>query len=255
MKRTIFIAALVLMCFTTAFAGEIKYLGSSTIGKLIQDASMVYPKSSFSLDLAPESDGGEQVGVKGGADIGGVARDVNVDVIKAGAQVFLIGKDAVSVIVHASNPVAGLTSSKLKDIFTGKIKNWKEVGGKDKAIKPLITDKESATHNVFKKIILGGAEYEGATIVKPDVDIVSQVKNNDSAIGQISLAFLTTAKGITTLTVDGQAASVNNPSYPITRPLYLVTKGAPSGEAKGFIDWVLSPQGQKIVQKRFIGIK
>lgn len=257
MKRTVFIiTALVLAGFTQAFAGEIKYLGSSTIGKFIQDASEVYTRSTFTLNTLPESDGGERVGVVGGADIGGVAREVKEDVKKAGANAFLIGKDALSVIVHSKNPVKSLTSIQLKGIFTGKIKNWKEIGWKDMPIKPLVVDKDSATHKVFQKVILGGDEYQDVKVIRPDARIVAEVIAAEAAIGQISFAFTAGKEnGIRTLSVDGQKPSVNNPGYPITRPLYLVTKGAPTGEAKAFIDWVLSPDGQKVVKKRFVGVK
>lgn len=254
MRKIILIATFVLIGFTQTFAGEIKYVGSSTIGKFVQDASSVYTKSTFSINTIPESDGGERVGIIGGADIGGVARDVKDSVIEAGGKVFLIGRDAIAVIVHNSNPVKSLTSAQLKGIFTGKIKNWKEVGGKDKPINPLITDKDSATHKIFWKIILGGEEYR-AQIIRPDARIVTEVMTDEGAIGQISFAFLNGTKGIRPLTVDGHEPSVNNPSYSINRPLYLVTKGSPVGEVKEFIDWVLSPEGQKLVKKRFVGIK
>jgi len=75
------------------------------------------------------------------------------------------------------------------------------------------------------------------------------------AIGQISFAFLKGIRRINVVSVDGQEANVNNPDYPITRPLNLVTHGEPTGEIKEFLEWTLSPEGQEVVRQRFVGIR
>lgn len=240
----------------SANAGELTYVGSSTVGKYIHEASKVYTKSDFLIDTKSESGGGEKVGVNGGADLGGVARELNPCAISKGAMPTLIGRDAIAVIVNASNPVKNLTIVQLKGIFTGQIKNWKKVGGADAPIRALIVMEGSATRKVFKKVVLGGASYAGTEMITPDARIPLHVKKDPNAIGQISFAFLSSKnKKIRPLKIGGQDASVANPAYPITRPLYLVTKGFPKGEAKAFIDWTLSSAGQKLVMKNFVGVK
>jgi phosphate transport system substrate-binding protein len=199
-----------------ASAGELKYVGSSTVGKFISDAAAVRPR------------GWQRV------------------------QATLIGKDAIGVVVNADNPVKALSTAQLKDIFTGKVTKWSQVGGPDLKIKPLIVKQGSATRSVFEAAIMGGAQYAGAEVVTPDAKIVGETARDKGAIGQISFSFLQAASGIKALDVDGQKAAVTNPTYPITRPLYLTTKGAPAGDTKAFIDWAVSPAGQEIVKKNFV---
>jgi phosphate transport system substrate-binding protein len=235
-------------------AGEIKYEGSSTVGKYITDATAAYSNSSFKIKTASESSGGEKCAARGSCDIGGVARDVGQKFIDKGVQTTLIGKDAIAAIVNADNPITELSSAQLKDIFTGKVKNWSELGGADQAISVYIVKKGSATRKVFRKIILPGDDYAGAKVITPDAKIVPTVARDAGAIGQISFAFLSDAKGVKPLNVDAQEATVENSSYPITRPLYLTTKGAPKGDAAAFIEWTLSPAGQALVKQRFVGV-
>ena len=235
---------------------EISYVGSSTVGLFVREAAKVYTKIKFSINTELESVGGERAGLNGKADIGGVARDLIPFSISEGAVPTLIGMDAIAAIVNEKNPLKDITKEQLKGIFTGKIRNWKEVGGSDSPIRVLIVDKRSATRGVFKKAVLGGEGYSGAEAISPDSGIVGIVAADPNAIGQIGLAFF---KGknmkVRALSIDGQEASVDNPKYPVTRPLYFVTKGQPKGEVKDFIDWARSPEGQELVKKTFVGYR
>lgn len=235
-------------------AGTIDYVGSSTVGKFISDAAKVYKASDFKLNTKPESSGGEQCAARSSCDMGGVARGVNSKFVAKGVVTTLVGKDAIAAIVHKDNPVTGLTADQLKGIFTGKIKNWSEVDGPDPAIKAHIVKKGSATRKVFRKVILGDSDYAGAKVVTPDAKIVTAVARDKGAIGQISFAFLSGKSKVKPLDVDGHKATVENASYPITRPLNIVTKGAPSGDVAAFLDWALSADGQKIVKQRVVGV-
>ncbi len=236
-------------------AEPLEYVGSSTVGKFVSDAGEVYTASKIKLNTRPESSGGESCAASGSCDIGGVARAVKPQFLDNGVVATLIGKDAIAVVVHGDNPVKALTTAQLKGIFTGEIKNWSEVGGPDLAINAYIVKKGSATREVFAKKVLAGAEYQGVEVVTPDAKMVTTVTRDKGAIGQISFAFLSGKNGVAAVAIDGQAATVENPDYPITRPLYLTTKGAPQGEAKAFIDWALSPAGQQVVKQRFVGVK
>jgi phosphate transport system substrate-binding protein len=236
----------------SVIAGTINYEGSSTVGKFITDASKVYTASSFKINTVPESLGGEQCAARGKCEMGGVARDVSQKFLDRGVVATLIGKDALAAIVNANNPVTGLSSEQLKGIFTGKIKNWSEVGGEDLPIKPLVVKNSSATRHIFAKAILGGENYKGVKVVTPDAKMVRVVSRDKRTIGQLSFAFLIGKKGIKAIRVDGQEASVNNPNYPITRNLHIATKGEPQGEVKAFLEWALSPEGQKVLKQRFV---
>lgn len=243
------------MLIASAQAGEISYVGSSTVGKFIKDASAAYGASSFKINTKPESAGGESCPGRGACDIGGVAREVASDYLNAGALKTLIGRDAIAVIVHKDNPLANLSAAQLKDIFTGAVTDWAALGGTPGKIRPLIVKKGSATRKVFAATVLGESAYGGAEVVTPDARIVNTVARDINAIGQISFAFITGNTSVKALAVDGQPASVDNPAYPITRPLYLVTQGSPNGETKAFIDWALSSAGQAVVKQRFVGVR
>ena len=255
MKRLFVMVLAMTLLPMVANAGTMNYVGSSTVGKFISDAAKVYKQSDFVLDTAPESGGGEKGAAKGTCDLCGVARDVNQKYLDQGVEVTLIGKDAIAAIVNKDNPVSELTSAQLKEIFTGKITNWKQVGGPDMPISAYIVKKGSATRKVFRKAILGADDYVGAEVVTPDAKIPTKVGREKGAIGQISFAFLSGNTEVRALTIDGQKATVQNPDYPVTRPLHIATKGAPTGEVKAFLDWAVSPAGQDVVKQRFVGVK
>ncbi len=236
-------------------AAEISYVGSSTVGKFMQAAVDEYKASSFKINTKPESGGGENATAAGKTDLGGVAREVKPEILAKNVEKFLIGRDAIAILVNASNPVSELSMAQLKGIFTGKITNWNEVGGNDLAINVYIVNPQSATRKVFAKTVLGGAPYSGDRLqtIRPDPAVADKVAADKGAIGQLSFALVGDQSELKRLRPDGQEASVNNPAYPITRPLYLITKGAPSGEVKDFIDWTLSGAGQAVVKRYFVG--
>lgn len=264
-----FIAALFvgLLC-TEADAGTITFEGSSTVGKFMNDAREVYKNSTIQIDTRTESFGGELCILNASCHMGGVARAIRWRFVNRYIQLgiakmeskeaisTLIGRDAIAVVVNASNPIKALTSQQLKDIFTGEIKNWNEVGGENRFIKTFIVDKSSATRGVFQKTIMGKKEYQkSAEVIRPDSAIVTSVAHDIGSIGQISFAFIQGRNDIRALEIDHQQASVSNPNYPITRPLNILTQGMPTGEVKAFLDWTLSPAGQAVVKRKFVGVK
>ena len=248
-------SALLAGCAGAPQSTTIRYVGSSTIGRFIADAEAPYGRCRFALWTEPESFGGEQAVLKGIADIGGVARGVEPTVWEQAVVGPMIGKGATTVLGHGTNPVKGLSIDQLKDIFTGKTRNWKELGGEDLQIQPYIVSRASATRNIFRSVVLKEDRYQMCVVVEPDEEMIHVVAKTKGAIGHISFAFLPACTEVKPLGVEGQEPSAWNPNYPITRPLYLCTKGRPRGEVKRFIDWALSKEGQRIVTKRFVGIR
>jgi phosphate transport system substrate-binding protein len=256
-QKVLYRVATLYLISTGVIAETIYYEGSSTIGKFITDAKKVYTTFTFKINTVSESLGGEQCAIRGKCDIGGVAQNVSQRFLDKGLVATLIGKDAIAAIVNVNNPVKGLSSKQLKGIFTGKIKNWSEVGGENLPIKALVVKSASATRRVFAKAILGDKNYKNIKVITPDAKMLKVVSQDKGAIGQISFAFLTNdvhQKVVKALRVDKQAPSVNNPNYPITRNLHIVTQGQPQGKVKAFLDWTLSPKGQEIIKRRFVGI-
>jgi phosphate transport system substrate-binding protein len=246
----------VLAIANTGYAEVIRYTGSSTVGQFIYDAAKVYNKSTFDINTKSESSGGEDSAAAGRTDLGGVARDVKQEILDKGVKKFLIGKDAIGILVHPSNPVTKLSKEQLSGIFTGDITNWKELGGRDMDIDVYIVNPRSATRKVFRKAVLGDQKYAGKRIktIRPDARIIEEIKTNPAGIGQLSFSFLEGAN-VKRIWPDSEEPSVNNPNYPITRNLYLVTKGDPKGKVKEFLDWTLSPEGQRVVKINFIGVR
>lgn len=255
MKKTAFLLA-ILCVPTLAMAGNLRYEGSSTVGKIIDDAKAVYKNSTFSVDVVSESSGGEQCALRKNCDLGGVARDVEPKILEQNVVATLIGKDAIAAIVHKDNPIKELSSEQLKGIFTGKVTNWSQVGGNDLPIQPYMVKAASATREVFAKHVLKGDNYgDVVKVATPDATMVTTVGRELGAIGQISFSFFSEFSNVRAMSVDGQEPSVNNPNYPISRDLNLATNGQPAGDSKAFIDWLLTPDGQAVVKKRFVGIK
>lgn len=150
-----------------------------------------------------------------------------------------ITKDSLVVIVNKDNPVASLTKAQLKDINTGKVKNWKEVGGPDLPIVVVTSHAGSATRSVFQKQVMDGAEYvAGVAEVRTTRDEIGHVSRNAGGIGAVSEAFMEASPG--------KAKTVKAPA--ITRPLGLITVGKPKPEVQKVVDFFKSPEGKKLIQ-------
>jgi len=178
----------------------------------------------------------------------------------------VIGYDAIAVFVHSNNPVGGLSKEQLTGIFTGRIRNWKQVGGKNAPIEPNteIAGEGRATMLAFQEMAMDNAPYGGGfkQIDFPSDQIVETAKN-ENAVCTVSMGLLSQLtpymRGkVKVLGVNGvwlHETSIVSGSYLIARPLLLVTKGKPKGEAKQFIDFMLSPEGQQLVRKNFVRVK
>lgn len=230
----------------------ISYEGSSTIAHFIKDAQTHYTKAKFNLKTDTESSGGEKSIIEGNADIAGVARIPSPKVLGKGVISTLIGWDAIAIIVHGDIPIDNLTKAQIKDIFTNRVTNWNQLGGPDLAIKPFIVNEQSATHKVFRSSILGQEDYINCQKVAIDKEIITMVGDTPGSIGQISFSFLNSQSKSKTIAVDGQEATVENQSYPITRPLYLLWWPGRK-DVSDFVEWTQTQEAQSLIQKRFIG--
>jgi len=252
--KKLFILTALFFSIMSAHADTIHYEGSSTIGKFISDASKVYRIVTFEKNVDTESLGGLQCAKWGSCELGGMANTL-ADEDRKGIQAYLIGYDAIAVIVNQRNPIKNLSQKQLQDVFTGRISNWSQLGGENIPLSVYTVQDASATRHVFKRKILGDKDYAGTEMVSPDRRILSKVSHDWGGIGQLSFAFLENQKGVKAVDIDGQQATVKNPKYPVSRPLYLLTHGEPSSKIKNFLDWTLSQQGQKVLTKKFVGIK
>ena len=165
-------------------------------------------------------------------------------------------KDGLAIYLNESNPVKELTLGQIKDIYTGKVTNWKEVGGKDAKIIVYGRENNSGTYVFLKDNVLGGADYTPLMQSLPGTaSVVNAVSKDKNGIGYGGDAY---GKGIKIAGVKKDANSpaihpneetVRNNTYPITRYLYMYVKSKPAGAMKEYIDWILSSEGQAIVKK------
>jgi phosphate transport system substrate-binding protein len=245
-------------------------------GVVIKGSDTVLPLSQKEAEVYLEKNKGASITVIGGGSGVGIASmiDGTCDIAQSSRQIktkekrqakkngintveTVIAKDALTVVVHPDNPVKQLTIQQIGDIFTGEITNWKEVGGPNKPIVAYSRESSSGTYAFFREHVLGGREYTSAALLAPATGaIVQSVSQTPSAIGYIGMAYLT--DGVAALQVAKEAgseyvraslATATDRSYPIARDLYFYTNGEPEGEVKKFLDFVLSPEGQKIVEE------
>ena len=164
-----------------------------------------------------------------------------------------VAKDGLSVYVHASNGVKQLTIAQVKDIYLGTITNWKQVGGKDATIILYGRENSSGTYGFFKEHVLGGRDFSPRVQTLPGTAaVVNAVAKDPNGIGYGGAAY---AKGVVDVAIRKDAkspavlptaAAVHDGSYPLSRELYFYLRKKPEGDTKKFVDWVLSPDGQKL---------
>ncbi|MDR1126072.1 MAG: phosphate ABC transporter substrate-binding protein, partial [Deltaproteobacteria bacterium] len=161
-----------------------------------------------------------------------------------------VAVDALLPVVHPSNPVKALASAQLRDIYAGRITNWKELGGQDENIVVISRDTSSGTYETWEEIIMDRQKVAPSALVQASNGAVVQaVAKNRRAIGYIGFGYLNAS--LKKLDVDGveaTAASALSKEWPIARELYLFTDGQPSGAVKKLMDFLLDPKkGQKAV--------
>lgn len=255
-----------------AASNVIQIKGSDTMVNLGQAWAEEFMKKNPSVSIAVTG-GGSGTGIaaliNGTTNIAQSSRDMKpeekAEVLKStGKEVkeFLVGIDALAVIMNPSSPVSELSIDQLSGIFTGKIKRWKEVGGADEPILVLSRERNSGTHVYFLEHIVrkgnakGPEEFATTALMMPSSQaIVQEVARSRTAIGYVGLGYVT--KDLKPIAVRKTAAdpavlpsieTAQNKTYPISRPLYIYTAGEPDGAVKQFIDFVRSPEGQEIVR-------
>ena len=173
--------------------------------------------------------------------------------------------DGLAAVVHKSNPITGLTREQIRRIFCGDVSNWQEVGGDNRPIHLITREEGSGTREAFVKLVMeahGPDETIGrisprAMAQESNGAVRELVRHDRGAIGYMSLGLVNGELRI--LEVDGVYPTVQevvNKRYPLVRPFLFVTKGVPPPDAQAFIDYVLSPAGQQLLQKEgLVGVR
>jgi phosphate transport system substrate-binding protein len=162
-----------------------------------------------------------------------------------------IAKDAIVVIVHPTNRVSNLSLDHVSQIFSGKIKNWKEVGGYSHPIVLVTREEGSGTREAFQKFVMKREEISLGSLVQDSNGAIRQVVSGDpNAIGYISLGLVNNkVKALKIAGVEPDPATIENGTYTLVRPFLFVFNGKPEGKAKAFLEFVLSPEAQNLLQK------
>ncbi|NJK80486.1 MAG: phosphate ABC transporter substrate-binding protein [Chloroflexaceae bacterium] len=239
----------------TDLQGEIDVVGSTTVQPLVELMRDEFVKQYPNIRMNVGA-GGSVVGIEavqdGRTDIGMASRKLDAEEQTEGMQVYPIAIDVLAVIIHPTNPVEGLSKAQLQGIFTGEITNWSEVGGPELNIDPVIREVTSGTRGAFDEIALDDAEpTANATVQITAGEVEAYVAANEDAIGYVGFGHIELDE-IKVLTIDGVAPSPQNAldgSYALSRPLQLMTGPLTRELAQEFIDFALSPVGQRLVEE------
>ncbi len=244
--------------------------GSDTIVNLALAWAEFYQNQHSSIRISVTG-GGSGTGIaaliNGTVDIANASRQIKeneiLDAQENGVDPYeiVIARDAIAIIVNCTNPVDQLTLQQISDIYSGKINNWKEVGGEDRPIVRLSRETNSGTHVYFLETVLRMGDSESTLLFDPRTlllasseGITAEVRDNPNAIGYDGLGYVTDEVKVLRVASSAQkefvlpsADTVNNGAYPISRDLYVYTDGEPMGAVREYLDWILSDEAQQIV--------
>lgn len=265
-KMALLLTATIIATAFTQTSVNLKIKGSDTVLPLSQKEAETFMKKNPSAKITVIG-GGSGVGIAafldGTTDIAMSSRKIKMSekmkLQEAGKpyKETIIALDALSVIVNPNNKVSQLTREQIEGIFTGKITNWKEVGGDDEKIVAYSRESSSGTYEFFKENVLNNKNYGSTILMMPATGaIVQSVSQTKGAIGYIGFAYMEKTvrdlkvsydKGKTF--IEPTIANAKNKSYPIVRPLYYYYLTKDEAKVKSFVDYVLSDEGQKVVSE------
>ncbi|NMC28271.1 MAG: phosphate ABC transporter substrate-binding protein [Syntrophomonadaceae bacterium] len=235
-----------------ALAGNLTIAGSTSVQPFSEVLAEQFMAQNKGVQISVQG-GGSSVGIEaavsGAANIGASSRALKDEEKNKGLVDTTIALDGIAIVVHPSNTVTNLKSEEVMNIYLGNIKNWKEVGGPDAPITIVSREEGSGTRDAFTDLVMKKKDIVKTAIIQNSTGAVrTTVAGDKNAIGYVSMASVT--QEVRALSIDGVAANEANVkagTYKIQRPFLYVTKGAPEGLAKAFIDFVLSAEGQKLI--------
>lgn len=239
---------------------RVSITGSTTVLPIAQKAAEEYMKKNPEIRISVAGSGsgdGIKAIMDGTADIGNSSRDMKDKELKAAKAKgitpvrHVVAYDCIVPVVHPQNKVSDLSLDQLKDIYTGKIKSWKEVGGEDKPVVVISRDSSSGTFEVWNhKVLKDQKVRQDAQLQASNGAVAQAVAGNKYAIGYVGIGYLNPKlKPVKVNGVEASAATARAGSFPVSRELYMFTAGEPKGAVKAFLDFVKGSVGQKIVEE------
>ncbi|MGL4669690.1 MAG: phosphate ABC transporter substrate-binding protein [Methanobacteriaceae archaeon] len=235
---------------------RVDIVGSTSVQPVAEKLAIKFQESHNGTRINVQG-GGSGMGIRsteqGIAEIGMSSKSLSDDE-KENITEVLIGKEGIVIGVSKVNSIEDLTKNQVKDIFSGKITNWEEVGGSDMPINVVTREEGSGTRQAFESIVMGDESIKDDAIVQSSTESVAQsVKSDPGAIGFLSFSHL--SGDVKPLKIEGvtvSEATIADGSYSIQRPFLFLVKGTPTGTVKEFLDWIHSPEGIKIIKKEKI---
>ncbi len=252
-------------------SGSIAVVGSDTMVNLVQAWQEAFQAANEGVVVSVKGGGsgnGIAALINGTTDFAAASRDIKAEETEAAKKAGFepvsteVAKDGLTVVVNPANGVADLTIDQLGKIYRGEISNWKDVGGPDAAIVLLGRDTSSGTYEYFKDVVVGkDKEYaKSMRNLGSNQAIIDEVSKNAAAVGYVGIGYAesvgTVVRPVKVDGVDATTDNVLNGTYPLSRGLYMISKGAPGGVAKAYLDWILSAEGQQVViDHGFVNVK
>ena len=238
--------------------------GSDTMVILVQRWTEVFPDKSFQFQVTGGGSGtGIAALINGTTDICSSSRPIKpAEIIQIKEKYGIepieirVARDGISIYVHKNNPIKHLTIDQLKNIFTGKIRNWKDVGGVDHRIILYSRENNSGTYEFFKEHVLSKRDFDASAQHMPGTSaVVGAVAMDPFGIGYGGAAYTIGVKEVP-VALDNDKPyyqlteeNILNGKYPISRFLYFYLRQKPNTDIKSFVDWVIGNSGQKVVSE------
>ncbi len=249
-------------------ANKIVVDGSTTVGPIAKAFAEYYmgkhPEVNITVSESGSGNGAKSL-INAACDVATMSRPMKNSEKKAaqdaGVLVIeqIVAMDGIAVVVHPSNPLANLTIEQIRDIYSGKIKNWKDLGGPNLPIVGISRDTNSGTYESFETLVLKGAKIAGnVEYVGSNGAIRQRVLSTPAAVGYVGLAFIEGVKALKVNGIEVTPETVTSKKYPVARPLYMYTNGRPKQATPlcDFINLSATPEGKKIIEDTgFVPVK
>lgn len=216
--------------------------------KLAEHFKIEHPRITVNVQGGGSS-AGIQACVNGTVGIGMSSRELKGDELVLKQTV--ICHDGIAIVVNPANPLRNITLEQIRDLYSGKLKNWKSLGWIDRNIDSVTREEGSGTRGAFEELVMGKTGIDDSTMVQDSNGSVKEVVATDPyAIGYISLGVVDSkVKAVAVDRVEATAANIKSGKYHIVRPFLYLTKGEPGAAAGSFMAYVLSRDGQQILKK------
>jgi phosphate transport system substrate-binding protein len=243
---------------SSRLSGTITEAGSTTVQPVAEKLANAFMEKYPDITVVIQG-GGSSTGVKAAAegtvDIGAASRDLKENEIGTVVE-RLLARDGIAIVVHPSRTVSNLTTGQIRQIFSGEITKWSDVGGSDATINVVAREEGSGTRAAFEEMVMGESLVAALAILQPSNGAVrTTVSGDPDSIGFLSFGYVDdTTKALSIDGVAGTVENAKNGTYPIVRPLLFLIKDEPEGIVKEFIDFCLGSEGQEIVAEEYISV-